>query len=209
MKFYDCQTAPSPRRARIFIAEKGLEIETVQIDLRNGEQFADTFRAINPACTVPVLTLDDGTVLTSTAGIRNFLEAAHPDPALMGRTAAERGRVADLQWRVETEGMAAIAEALRNSSPRMKGRAITGPVDYEQIPALAERGRARAVDFLSRIDAMVADRPYLAGDFFSIADIDLLVVVDFAGWLKLELPDDANNARRWYDAVRSRPSAAL
>ncbi len=209
MKFYDCKTAPSPRRARIFIAEKGLDIETVEVDLRNGEQLSAEFRAVNPNCTVPVLVLDDGTTLTSTAGIRGYLEAAHPEPSLTGVTAAERGRVADLQWRIEMEGMMAMSEALRNSTPRMKGRALTGPVNYEQIPALAERGRARVERFLDGVDAMIGDKPFVAGDHYSVADIDLLVVIDFAGWIKLGLPEGASNARRWHAAVSERPSAKL
>jgi glutathione S-transferase len=209
MKFYDCSTAPSPRRVRIFVAEKGLEIETIEIDLRNGEQMAPAFRAINPNCTVPVLVLDDGTTLTSTAGIRGYLEAVHPEPSLTGSTAAEKGRVADLQWRIEIEGMMAMSEALRNSAVRMQGRALTGAVDYEQIPALAERGKARVERFLNGVEAMIGDKPFAAGDHYSVADIDLLVVVDFAGWIKISLPEGASNARRWHATVSGRPSAKL
>jgi glutathione S-transferase len=209
MKFYDCSTAPSPRRVRIFVAEKGLEIETIEIDLRNGEQMAPAFRAINPNCTVPVLVLDDGTTLTSTAGIRGYLEAVYPEPSLTGSTAAEKGRVADLQWRIEIEGMMAMSEALRNSAVRMQGRALTGAVDYEQIPALAERGKARVERFLNGVEAMIGDKPFAAGDHYSVADIDLLVVVDFAGWIKMSLPEGASNARRWHATVSGRPSAKL
>ncbi|NQV59271.1 MAG: glutathione S-transferase [Alphaproteobacteria bacterium] len=209
MKFYDCHTAPSPRRVRIFIAEKGLDIETVEIDMREGEQLSPAFRAVNPNCTVPVLELDDGTKLLTTAGIRHYLEALHPEPSLMGATAKEKGIIADMQWQIEFGGSLAIAEALRNSAPRMKGRALPGPVDYEQIPELAERGKQRAQRFLDNLDAMIGDKPFVAGDNYSIADIDLLIMVDFAGWLKMALPEGAANARRWYEAVSSRPSAKL
>ena len=150
-----------------------------------------------------------GAILTSTAGIRTYLEAAHPEPSLIGVTAAEKGRVADLQWRIETEGMMAMSEALRDSTPRMKGRALTGVVNYEQIPELAERGRKRVEHFLDGVDAMMGDKPFAAGDNYPIADIDLLVVVDFAGWLKMGLPEGADNARRWHEAVSARPSAKL
>ena len=129
MKFYGCRTAPSPRRVRIFIAEKGIEIETIEVDLGSKEQLSSEFKKINPNCTVPVLLLDDGTRYTSTAGIRNYLEALHPTPNLMGKNAIERGMVADTQWRIEMEGQVAMAEALRNSAPRMSGRALTGPFD--------------------------------------------------------------------------------
>ncbi len=207
MKFYDCKPAPSPRRARIFIAEKGLNIPTVQVDLRNGEHLKPEFRAINPHCTVPVLELDDGTRLLTTAAIWRYLEETHPNPPLMGTTAKEKAQIADAQWRIETEGMLAVAEALRNSSPGMKDRAVTGPDNYAQIPELAERGRKRTTGFLGRLDAMIGGKPFLFGDRFSIADIDVLVVVDFAKWLKIELPPGAVQARRWYEAVAARPSA--
>lgn len=209
MKFYDCNTAPSPRRVRMFIAEKGLEIDTVNIDLRAGEQMGDAYRKINPNCTVPALALDDGTILHSTAGIRAYLEDLHPTPPLMGADARERGIVADLLWQVEGFGLAAMRDALRNASKAMKGRALPGPVDYEQIPELAERGRSQTLDFLAGIDGMIGDKPFAAGDNYTAVDIDLCIVVDFAGWLKMGLPEDAANAKRWYEAVSSRPSANL
>lgn len=211
MKFYDCAPAPSPRRARIVLAEKGLydRIERVEVNLREGEHRTPEFAQINPWLTVPVLELDDGTRIRSSAGIFHYLEAAYPEPPLLGRSAVERGVVADLEWRVEFEGFSSVGECLRNSAKGMVNRALTGPFDYEQIPALAERGRQRAQRFLEGLDALVGDKPFLAGDIFSIADITALVAVDFAKWLKLALPEDATNARRWYEAVSSRPSAGL
>ena len=209
MKFFDCKTAPSPRRVRIFIAEKGITVETVPVDLRSNEQLDPDFRSINSHCTVPVLELDDGTRLTTTAGIWRYLEALYPDPVLMGETPKQRGVISDLQWHIEMNGFMAMAEYLRNSTPAMKGRALTGPHDYEQIPELAERGKLRVQRFLEEIDQIIANKPYVAGDRFSIADIDLLVFIDFSIWRKLSLPEEATNARRWYDAVRARPSAQL
>jgi glutathione S-transferase len=209
MKFFDCKTAPSPRRVRIFIAEKGITVETVYVDLRSKEQLNPDFRSINPHCTVPVLELDDGTPLTTTAGIWRYLEAAHPNPSLMGETPKQRGIISDLQWHIEMNGFMAMAEFLRNSAPAMKGRALTGPHDYEQIPELADRGRLRVQRFLEEIDQIISTKPYVAGDQFSIADIDLLVFIEFAAWRKLGLPEEASNARRWYEDVRVRPSAEL
>ncbi len=207
MKFYDCKTAPSPRRARIFIAEKNIPVEHIEVDLRNAEQMSDAFRAINPYCTVPVLELDDGTHLTTTAGIWQYLEAAYPEPALMGKTAEQKGIIADLQWRIETGGFMAMSEYLRNSAPAMKGRALTGIVNYEQIPELAVRGQDRLTHFFNDIDELIGTKPYVAGETFSVADIDLLVVVDFAKWRKITLPETAVNAWRWYETVSARPSA--
>jgi glutathione S-transferase len=206
MKFYDCKTAPSPRRARIFIAEKGIPVEHIEVDLRNAEQMGDAFRAINTYCTVPVLELDNGTHLTTTAGIWQYLEAAYPEPALMGTTAEQKGIIADLQWRIETGGFMAMGEYLRNSAPAMKGRALTGTVNYEQIPELAVRGKDRLTHFFANIDEMIGTKPYVAGETFSVADIDLLVVVDFAKWKKITLPETAINAWRWYETVSARPS---
>ena len=103
----------------------------------------------------------------------------------------------------------AMAEYLRNSAPGFKGRALTGSGNYEQIPALAERGKLRIERFLREVDDLVGDKPFVAGDAFTVADIDLLVLIDFATWRKLSLPEDATRARRWHDAVSARPSAAL
>ena len=209
MKFFDCKTAPSPRRARIFIAEKGITVETVPVDLRSKEQLDPDFRSINPHCTVPVLELDDGTRLTTTAGIWRYLEAAYPDPVLMGETPKQRGVISDLQWHIEMNGFMAMAEFLRNSTPAMKGRALTGPHDYEQIPELADRGKLRVQRFLKEIDQIIANKLYAAGDQFSVVDIDLLVFIDFAAWRKLSLPDGVANAQRWDENVRARPSTPL
>ena len=207
MLFHDCSTAPSPRLVRIFIAEKGIEVPTRQVDLRGGEHLSPAFRAINPHCTVPVLELDDGTRLTSTQGCWRYLEEAYPEPPLLGTTPTEKAVIADRLWRIEADGWQAVGEALRNAAPGLKGRALTGPDDYAQIPELAARGRLRATRFLARLDAMLADRPYLAGERFSAADIMAMVVVDFAKWIKLAPPEDAGHARRWYERVSTRPGA--
>ena len=209
MKFYDCQPAPSPRRARIFIAEKGLNIETVEIDLGKREQLGDDFRRINPRCTVPVLELDDGTFLTENVGIAAYLEAVAPEPPLLGETAEEKALVANWNARIELEGLWPIADALRNRSKGMVGRAITGPTDYEQIPALAERGQARGVEFFEMLNERLGESEYVAGSTFSMADISAFVVADFAGWVKLGATDAHTNTKRWYEGVNKRPSARL
>ena len=125
----------------------------------------------------------------------------------MGTTAEQKGIIADLQWRIETGGFMAMSEYLRNSTPAMKGRALTGTVNYEQIPELAVRGQDRLTHFFDDIDELIGTKPYVAGETFSVADIDLLVVVDFAKWRKITLPETAVNAWRWYDTVSARPSA--
>lgn len=209
MKFYDCATAPSPRLVRVFIAEKGIDIPVEQVDLRHNGHLTDAFRAINPFCTVPVLELDDGTRLTTTQGCWRYLEEACPEPALLGTTAEEKAVIADRVWRIENDGWQAATEALRNGAPGLKDRALTGPDNYAQIPALAERGMERLPLFFRRLDDMLAEAPYVAGAAYTAADIIAMVVVDFAAWVKVRLPEDAANARRWYADVSARPSAKV
>ena len=208
MKFYDCKTAPSPRRVRIFMAEKGIVCETVQIDLANGEQFSDSYKAINPDCVVPALELDDGSYLSEILAICYYLEAQHPEPALLGVSDKERAQILMWNGKVEQQGLMAVADAFRNSAKGLKNRATTGPVSYPQIPELAERGRDRVEQFFHKLDGQLENNEFVAGDRYSIADISAMVAVDFSARIKMSLPDDVVNARRWYEAVSSRPSAA-
>lgn len=207
MKFYDCKTAPSPRRVRIFIAEKGLELESVEVDLGTGEQFSEAFRRLNPDCVVPVLELDDRTCLTEVTGISRYLEAIAPEPPLFGTTAVEQGLVMSWNSKVEQQGLLAMAEAFRNSVPGLKGRALPGPDAYEQIPELAARGRQRVLAFLDKLDDRFADSEFIAGERFSVADISALVFVDFAARGKIRA-DDVPHLERWHAAVSARPSAS-
>jgi glutathione S-transferase len=201
---YDCATAPSPRRARIFLAEKRITHETVQVDLRSGEQLGAAFRRINPQCTVPALVTDEGVVLTDNAGIAAYLEARYLEPPLLGRTPLDKAEVAAWQWRIEFEGLMAIAEALRNSSPAMAGRALPGPVDYAQIPALAERGLARLQHFLASLNAHLDGRAFIAAGQFSVADITAVVAVDFARVVKVKPGEAHPHLLRWREAMQAR-----
>ena len=208
MKFYDCKTAPSPRRVRIFLAEKGVEVETIQVDLASGDQFSDAFRAVNPDCVVPALELDDGSHISEVLAICQYFEEKYPEPALLGGTAEERARVTMWNAKVEQQGLWAMADAFRNSAKGLKDHAVPGPSAYPQIPELAERGRARVLQFFHRLDEQLADNRFLAGDSFSMADITAMVFVDFARWIKIELPADTENVAAWYAEVSKRPSAA-
>jgi glutathione S-transferase len=207
MRLYDYAPAPNPRRVRIFLAEKQIVVPTVQVDLRANEQFSPAFRAINADCTVPVLELDDGTRMADVMAVCVYFETLQPEPPLMGVGALDRANVTAWQRRVEREGFFAVAEALRNSSPAFKARALPGADDYEQIPALVERGRARVANFFPMLDAHLAEREFVAGMRYSIADITALVAIDFARWIKLAVPDECVHLRRWYAAVSARPSA--
>ena len=208
MKFYDCATAPSPRRVRIFAAEKGIELPTVQVDLRNGEHFGEAFRALNPTCTVPVLELDDGTCIYESVAVCRYLEAAHPEPPLFGSSPAEQGVVAMWDHRIENEGFMAAAEMFRNMARGMKDHALPGPDPVAQIAELAERGRMRIGRFFETLDARLAGNEFVAGASYTAADITALVAVDFINRLKVETPEGCARVRRWHEAVSARPSAS-
>jgi len=206
---YDCATAPSPRRARILLAEKGITHETVQVDLRVGEQLADAYRRINPHCTVPALRTEEGALLTDNAGIAAYLEARYPQPPLLGSTPLEKAEIASWHWRIEFEGLMAIAEALRNSSPGMVNRALPGPVDYAQIPALAQRGVARVQQFFTALEERLQGREFIATERFSLADITAVVAVDFARIVKVKPGEQHPQLQRWRAAMAQRPAMAL
>ncbi|AUR02428.1 putative glutathione S-transferase [Phaeobacter inhibens] len=209
MIFYDCSTAPNPRRARMFIAEKGLNIEKRDISIAKGEQMSEEFRTINPQATLPVLVTDDGLTLTENLGIAAYLEALHPEPPLMGRTPEERGQV--LMWHaiVEAQGGLPIAEALRNSHPAFAHRAIPGPENHAQIPELAERGLARTRKFFDLLEARLLQNTFVALDHLTLADIAAFVFVDFARVIKMRIPEGSMATRAWHDRIAARPSARL
>lgn len=207
--FHDCATAPSPRRVRIFLAEKGVTLPTVQVDLRHGEHLGEAFRALNPWCTVPVLVLDDGTAISEAMAVCRYLEDVYPEPPLMGRDAKEKGVVAMWEHRFEADGFFAVAEVMRNMAKGFKGRGLTGAASAEQIPELAERGRARVARFFDALDARLGESEYVAGPDYTVADITAQVAVDFAGWIKMALPETHTHARRWHEALSARPSAGV
>lgn len=207
MKLYDCTTAPSPRRVRFFIAEKGLSIDVQQVDLANEEQLGDAFRQLNPDCTVPVLELDDGTRISEIFAICQYLEETNPEPPLMGRDARERALVTMWNAKAELQGLAAAAEMFRNRARGLAGRALTGPDSYEQIPELVERGKRRIEFFKSRLDQHLADSHYMVGDQFTLADITAYIFVELAAWSKIGIGGDQVNLQRWFDEVSKRPSA--
>jgi glutathione S-transferase len=193
----------------MFLAEKGLSPESHDISIAKGEQLDTAFRAVNPRATIPVLVTDSGTVLTENLGIAAYLEAYQPEPALMGRTADEKGLV--LMWNaiVEQQGGLPIAEALRNTHPAFQGRAIPGPDNYAQLPALAERGLARTQRFFALLEERLSESRYLAGDDFTLADISAFVFVEFARVIKQRIPEENAASLAWYTAIKARPSAQM
>lgn len=209
MHFYDCATAPSPRRARIFIAEKGLDVPTTDVSIAKGEQLRPEFLATNPRATLPALVIDDGPVLTENLAIAAYLDEQGDGPKLMGSTPAQRAEI--LQWAAISEfsGGQPVAEALRNGNPHMKGRALPGPDNYEQIPALSERGLARAARFQEKMEERMTGRDWVAGDGFSYADITAFVLIDFARIIKVRVDETKPALNAWYTKMKARPSASL
>jgi glutathione S-transferase len=208
VKFYDSKIAPSPRRVRIFLAEKGIKLDTVEVDLASGEHLSEAFAAINPDKVVPVLQLDDGSYLSEVSAVCQYLEELHPEPRLLGSSPEERARVTMWNTKTEQQGLIGVMEAWRNFSKGFKGRALPGARDYEQIPELAERGRERIFEYYDRLDKHLANNQYIAGENYSMADITALVFVDFAQVVKAEVPESCVNLRRWFDEVSQRPATA-
>ncbi len=205
MKLYTYDPAPNPRRLRLFMDYKGIEIETVQLDLMNKEQFSEKYREINPQSTVPALVLDDGTVLPEVIGACVYLEELHPERPLLGTTPLEKALVFSEDHALFNTAFAAVAESFRNSTPGFKGRALPGPQPIEQIEALVERGRTRLSFYWEQLDQRLAERDWLVGDAITFADIDLLVYCEFAGWIKAapgeELPHLVAHSERVRQAV--------
>lgn len=209
MKLYDASWAPSPRRVRIFLAEKSINIERVTIDLRRDEQLSPAYLAINPRGVVPALVLDDGEVITESASICRYLEVLHPDPPLFGTDARSVARVDSWTRRIESDGYAAAVYAFRNAKPQMEGRGLPGfwpPVPI--IPDLAKRATTMWGSMVNQLDQQLADSQWIAGSAMSFADITALITVDFASRAGLPVPDDRPNIARWHQEMSARPSAS-
>lgn len=209
MLFFDCATAPNPRRARMIIAEKGLEIETREVSIAKGEQLAADFLAINPRGTLPVLVTEAGQALTETVAIAAYLEDLHPEPPLMGQGAEEKAAVLNWNAVIEQQGGQPITDVFRNSHPAMKGRSLPGPQNYEQLSDLAERGRARVAEFFDMLETRLQQSPFIATDRFTLADISCFAMIEFARVSKLRVPEDNRATLTWYEHIRKRPSASV
>jgi glutathione S-transferase len=206
MQLYDFP-APTPRRVRMFLAEKGIEIPRVCVDITKGEQFKPEFQALNPSCTVPVLLLDNGTVLSEVPAIWLYLEATFSSPRLLGDDPEESARILMWERRMEFDGYFAAAEAFRNFAPAFAGRALTGIRKHDQIEAVARRGMSRVAHFYEDLDARLATMPFVAGTKFSAADITAVVSVDFAQTaVGIEIPAECANLLRWHTTISERPS---
>lgn len=201
MKLYDFARAPNPRRVRIFLAEKGIKIPTEQVDLGALAHKSAAFAAINPLQRLPALVLDDGTVLTESIAICRYFELLQPEPVLFGRTAKEQAVIEMWQRRVELHLLWPVSFVFRSLHPAM------AQMEVPQVPAWGEANKPRVMEFLELLEKELANRRYVAGDRFTVADITGLVAVDFMKPAKLAVPEAMANVRRWHAELAARPSA--
>jgi glutathione S-transferase len=201
MKLVEFARTPNSRRVRIFLAEKGISIPTEQVDLGELEHKKDEFAELNPLQRVPVLVMDDGFCLSESIAICRYFEETQPDPPLMGRDARDKAIVEMWQRRMELNFLYSVMHSFRHLHPHMAA------LEVPQVAEWGEANKPRVMQMLELIDAELADRPYIAGDSFTIADITALVATDFMKPAKLEVPASLENFARWREQVSSRPSA--
>lgn len=201
MKLYDAGRAPNPRRVRIFLAEKGVSVPIVPIDLNKLEHKTPAFVAVNPLQRTPALELDDGTVITESIAICRYFEELHCEPALFGTDALDRARVEMWQRRMEFGLLGTIAAVFRHLHPAM------AEMEVPQVAAWGETNKPRVIEFLRFVDGELADREFIGGDRYSVADITGLVALDFMKPARLAVPDELAHVRRWHAALSARPSA--
>jgi glutathione S-transferase len=202
MRLYDSKLAPNPRRVRIFLAEKGIAVPLVPVDLGKLEQRDPDFRAKNPVAEIPVLELDDGAFISETMAICRYFEEERPSPPLFGTGARERALVEMWQRRIEFDLFWRVAQAFRHLHPAMRA------MEVPQVPEWGEANKPRALEALARLDAALADgRPFVCGDAYTVADITGLCAVDFMKPARLAMPEGLCHLPAWHARVSARPSA--
>ncbi len=202
MKIYEEKRAPNPRRVRVFLAEKGLDIEFQQVSLMEGQHKSAEFTRMYPLQRVPVLELDDGTIIGETVAICRYFEEMHPDPALMGTSSLEKALVEMSQRQVEFTLLQPIAHCFRHLHPAMAKL---------EVPQVAQWGKAngtRALAGMAWLDTELKSHEFVAGDTYTIADITALIAIDFRKLARIEIPDELTHLIEWYEKISARPSAA-
>lgn len=201
MMLYDGGRVPNARRVRMFLAEKGITVPMTPVDLGKMEHKSETFSALNPLHRVPVLVLDDGTVLTESIAICRYFEEIQPDPPLFGTGAKERALIEMWQRRLELELFFPVAHAFRHLHPAM------ATFEVPQVPAWGEANRDRAVAYMRQLDENLEKTTFVGGETFSVADITGFVALEFTKAGKIDIPVELANLRRWHAAIATRPSA--
>ena len=199
MKIYDTKTAPSPRRVRMFLAEKGIAMNYVQIDITKGENLSPEMRAKNPIGKIPVLELDDGTCISESDAICLYFETIHPRPSLMGESALEKATIAMWQRQIELCLFNQVGMCFQHSTGHFKDR-------MTPVPEYGKEAGINASKYLSVLEKRLANNEFMAGQKFSIADITAVCAIDFARVVNIRLHDEQTNLNRWYQQMRVRPS---
>ena len=202
MKLYNSNLAPSPRRVRIFLAEKGVAIPRVEVDLGKLEHKTPEFSALNPFQTIPILELDDGRRIAESIAICRYIEALWPEPNLFGLTPLEQAMIEMWQRQLELRLLLPVAQVLRHTHPRM------AEMENPQVPDWAAVNRPRALRAMAIVDEALRERPFIAGDRFSVADVPGLVALDFARPARIAIPAELTHLNRWHETLKARPSAA-
>ena len=200
MKIYETKTAPNPRRVRMFLAEKGIDMDYVQVDIQKGENLSAEMRAKNPLGKIPILELDDGTCIAETDAICTYFEALHPEPSLMGSSVLEKGTIAMWQRQVELALMLQVGMCFQHTTGYFKDRMVP-------VPEYGKEAGINASKYLNILERRLELNTFIAGDTFSIADITALCAIDFARVVDIRIKDEQTNLLRWYDSVNSRVSA--
>tara|TARA_A100001037_G_scaffold194100_1_gene173711 strand:- start:759 stop:1373 length:615 start_codon:yes stop_codon:yes gene_type:complete len=202
MKLYTTTLAPNPRRVRIFMEEKGIEIPVQEISIMEGEHKQEEYKKISPSSKVPALELDDGTVITESMAICRYLELLQPEPALFGSSKVEQAKIEMESRRIELELMLPIASAFRHTHP------AAAALENPQIEEYGIAQRENAINRLNLLDEELGEQKFIAGDDYSVADITALCAIDFGGLAQIEVPSSLVNLSRWLENMRSRPSSA-
>jgi glutathione S-transferase len=209
MKLYEDPLSPNCRRVRIFLAEKGIEVPGVQVNILPGENLEPDHLKRNPNGLLPTLELDDGECISESAAICRYFEELHPEPRLMGTSALEKADVDMWERRVDFEGMSAVAENFRNKFPPYAERGIAGTQDVKQIPELVERGRESVLRFYDFLEQRLSESSYLAGDDLTSADIAAMCAIDFALFSEVEIPYKCGTLQAWFQQMENRESSKL
>ena len=201
MKILQTQTAPNPRRVRIFLAEKGIDVPYEELDLTQGALKTPQIMKLKWFQRVPELILDDNTPIAETMAICRYFEEIKPEPALFGQGARERAIIEMWNRRMELNLLLCVAQAFRHLHPAM------AQLEVPQVPAWGEANKPRVVELLPFLDRELEERPYIAGNTFSVADITALVAIDFMRVARIRRPPELTNLARWHTEVSARRSA--
>ena len=201
MKLYDGGKAPNPRRVRIFLAEKGIEIPLIPVDMTALGHKSSEITNKNPLQRLPVLELEDGTIITESVAICRYFDELYPEKPLMGATAMEKAHIEMWQRRMELHLLMLVANVFRHAHPAMK------EWEVPQIAEFSEANRSKVMGSLSWLNQELADRNFIAGTQYTIADITAMVAIDFMKPARLEVPKEHATLLDWYSRVKSRPSA--